>query len=180
MKTPPPIHHSPKAGMVETFPTGQVVYLAPLPLPTDLPAQDYGHAVGEVNNTYMDFGVGLPSVFAWQMGLGAPFWSVWFFGLFGPAIFWVLTVLDNGGVDRATMLSLQFMPYGFEVGLWGASASLTIYLYITFSHLAKYKTVVPTASTASAARSALCPTAKPSPSSCPGNRFPPGLCKPAR
>ena len=141
---PPPIHHSPTAGMVETFPTGQVMYLAPLPLPTALPAQDYGHAVGEVNDTYMDFGVGLPSVFGWQVTLGTPFWAIWFFGLFAPALFWLIGVLDGVGMERATEFSLAAMPQGFEVGLWGAAASLTIYLGVTFHHLAKYKEVVPT------------------------------------
>jgi hypothetical protein len=144
MTTPPPIHHNPTAGMVETFPTGQVVYLAPLPLPTDLPAQDYGHAVGEINNTYMDFGVGLPSVFAWQMGLGAPFWAVWFFGLFMPGFVWLLTTFDGGRVSLANAYLLQLIPEGLEIGSWGATAPLTIYLYITLSNLAKYKRVVPT------------------------------------
>src|SRR5690606_4382278 len=102
---PPPIHHAPHAGMVEHFPTGQVVYLAPLPLPTDLPAQDYGHAVGEVNNTYVDFGVGLPAVFGWQMTLGAPFWAIWFFGLFVPALDWLLSVMEGRGLGEAARIA---------------------------------------------------------------------------
>jgi len=69
---PPPINHDPYAGMLESFPTGLITYLAPLPLPTNLPAQDYGHAVGDVNDIYMDFGIGLPAVFGWQMTLGGP------------------------------------------------------------------------------------------------------------
>ena len=72
LNAPPPISREPYAGMIESFPSGQVIYLAPVPLPTDSPAQDYGNAVGEVNNTYMDFGLGLPAVFSWQAGLGGP------------------------------------------------------------------------------------------------------------
>ncbi|KFE44823.1 hypothetical protein IV02_28670, partial [Pseudomonas syringae] len=141
---PPPIHHAPHAGMVERFPTGQVVYLAPLPLPTDLPAQDYGHAVGEVNDTYLDFGVGLPPVFAWQMGLGTPFWVIWFMGLFAPALVWLLTLSNGLGFEQATQNALEFIPYGLEVGAWAALAPLAIYLFITFNHLDKYNEIVPT------------------------------------
>jgi hypothetical protein len=142
--TPPPIHHSPTAGMVESFPTGQVMYLAPLPLPTNLPAQDYGHAVGEVNDTYMDFGVGLPEVFGWQMIVGHPFGAIWFFGLFIPGFVWLLTTVDGVGLSRANDYLLQLIPQGLEIGGWGAAFGLTIYLGVTFHHLAKYKKVIPT------------------------------------
>ena len=141
---PPPIHHAPHAGLVEHFPTGKVVYLAPLPLPTDLPAQDYGHAVGEVNDTYLDFGVGLPSVFAWQMGLGTPFWAIWFFGLFAPALDWLWSILEGRGLEEATKITAILIPQGLEIGAWGALPPLIIFLVISFNHLAKYKEVVPT------------------------------------
>jgi hypothetical protein len=140
---PTPIHHAPNPGMVEVFPTGQVVYLAPLPLPTELPAQDYGHAVGEMNDTYLDFGVGLPSVFAWQMGLGTPFWGLWFFGLCAPALAWLLGIASGGTMNEATVFAMQVMPEGFEVGGWAAAATLALYLFITFNHLDKYHEVIP-------------------------------------
>ncbi len=130
--------------MQEAFPTGQITYLAPLPLPTDLPAQDYGQAVGEVNDAYLDFGVGLPPVFAWQMGLGGPFWAVWFFGLFFPALDWLLSIAEGRGLKQANEFSLQMIPGGLEMGGWAAAAALTIYLTITLHHLLKYKEVVPT------------------------------------
>ena len=141
---PPPIHHAPHAGMREAFPTGQVVYLAPLPLPTDLPAQDYGHAVGEVNDTHLDLGVGLPAVFAWQVGLGIPFGAIWCLGLALPTLVWLLTVLDGDGVELATEVAIQVMSYGFKVGGWAAAAALTLYLIITFNYLNKYNEVIPT------------------------------------
>ncbi|MEE3509685.1 hypothetical protein QN399_26205, partial [Pseudomonas sp. 10C3] len=57
LNAPPPISREPYAGMIENFPSGQVIYLAPVPLPTDMPAQDYGNAVGEVSDAHMDFGL---------------------------------------------------------------------------------------------------------------------------
>jgi len=141
---PPPINQAPRAGLLEAFPTGQVTYLAPLPLPTNLPAQDYGHAVGEVNDRYLDFGVGLPAVFGWQMTLGGPFWAIWFFGLFFPALDWLLSMAEGRGLEQATKFSLQMIPGGLEMGSWAAAAALTIFLGVTFHHLLKYKEVVPT------------------------------------
>ena len=130
--------------MLETFPTGQVVYLAPLPLPTDLPAQDYGNAVGGLNETYLDFGVGLPPAFAWQMGLGTPFWAIWFFGLFTPALDCLLSIAEGRGVEEATQIMMELIPLGLEMGGWLAAVTLTIYLFITFNHLNKYHEVIPT------------------------------------
>lgn len=141
---PPPINHAPHAGMLEAFPTGQITYLAPLPLPTDLPAQDYGGAVGEVNDTYLDFGVGLPAVFGWQMTLGGPLWAIWFFGLFASGLVWVMTVAEGNGTELATTLALDYMPFGLKVGGWLAAVTLTMYLGVAFHHLLKYKEIVPT------------------------------------
>ncbi|VVO48068.1 hypothetical protein PS847_00126 [Pseudomonas fluorescens] len=60
-----------KAGDVEPFPSGKITYLAPLPLPTPMPP--YGPHIGELNDVYMDFGLGQPQAFMWQMTLGGPF-----------------------------------------------------------------------------------------------------------
>ena len=143
-EAPPPIHHAPYAGMVERFPTGQVVYLAPLPLPTDLPAQDYGHAVGEVNETYLDFGVGLPAVFTWQMGLGAPFNFFCMCSFIFPGVILLLGLLLNDSLERIIQVQqAMFFPL-VNTGLGGAAFALFIYLVITFNHLDKYSEIVPT------------------------------------
>jgi len=60
-----------KAGDVEPFPSGKVTYLSPIPLPTLTPP--YGPHIGELNDVCMDFGLGKPEVFMWQMTLGGPF-----------------------------------------------------------------------------------------------------------
>ncbi|WP_186616673.1 hypothetical protein [Pseudomonas tensinigenes] len=60
-----------KAGDIEPFPSGNMTYLAPLPLPT--PTPPYGPHIGELNDIYMDFGLGSPQIFSWQMTLGGPF-----------------------------------------------------------------------------------------------------------
>ncbi|WP_426141569.1 hypothetical protein [Pseudomonas sp. DWP3-1-2] len=142
--TPPPIHRAPYAGMVEQFPTGQTVYLAPLPLPTDLPAQDYGHAVGEVNDTYLDFGVGLPPVFAWQMGLGGPFSFFCMCAFVLPVLSALVALVAGGGMNEAASFLSGTFSTIVNYSSWIAAAGLAYYVSITFHHLAKYKKVVPT------------------------------------
>ncbi|TBU76690.1 hypothetical protein DNK06_15470 [Pseudomonas daroniae] len=87
-----------RAGDVVGFPGGLVSYLAPLPLPTGQPAQDYAHAVGEVNDTYLDFGVGLPPVFGWQLTLGLPFGGWIMAVVLSPLLMLVGTPLLGGGL----------------------------------------------------------------------------------
>ncbi|MEO6680054.1 MAG: hypothetical protein ABIO21_22150 [Pseudomonas sp.] len=65
------LEQSRKAGDVEPFPSGKITYLAPLPLPTPIPP--HGPHIGELNEVYMDFGLGSPEVFSWQVVLGGPF-----------------------------------------------------------------------------------------------------------
>ncbi|MBV6821654.1 hypothetical protein KUF73_01805 [Pseudomonas sp. PD9R] len=66
----PHLEPSRKAGDIEPFPSGKITYLAPLPLPTPLPP--HGSHIGELNEVYMDFGLGSPQVFSWQVILGGP------------------------------------------------------------------------------------------------------------
>ena len=79
----------PIVGRSEPFPSGRLTFLSPRPLPTGLPPMDHGHAVGEVNNGYLDFGTGVTSVFGWQATLGIPLFCfllfAWCFRL--PAYF---------------------------------------------------------------------------------------------
>ncbi|MHC8319932.1 hypothetical protein ACYZT4_04390 [Pseudomonas sp. GB2N2] len=69
---PDPVPEQPRnAGDVEPFPSGRITYLAPLPLPTAMPP--HGPHIGELNDVYMDFGLGSPQIFSWQVILGGPF-----------------------------------------------------------------------------------------------------------
>jgi hypothetical protein len=141
---PPPIKHEPYAGMVENFPGGQIVYLAPGPLPTERLAQDYGNAVGEVNDTYMDFGLGMPTVFGWQTTVGLPIACFCLSALIGPFTFGLLEFGFNGNLKDSGVVILDFLPSGFQIGAWGGGAVLAMLLLISLNNLAKYETLVPT------------------------------------
>lgn len=45
-----------RAGDVESFPGGKVIYLSPTPLPTGAAHLGFNQAIGEVNGTYQNFG----------------------------------------------------------------------------------------------------------------------------
>jgi hypothetical protein len=132
------------AGDIETFPGGQISYLAPLPLPTGHPAQDYGHAVGEVNDTYLDFGVGLPHVFSWQVTVGLPF-MCWLLVVVGYPLFIALgTPLLGGSLADAYRLSAGVFSGFFEVGTLAALGFLLMALVMWFRHFNQRQQIIPT------------------------------------
>ncbi|TBU73827.1 hypothetical protein DNK06_20480 [Pseudomonas daroniae] len=126
------------------FPGGLVSYLAPLPLPTGQPAQDYAHAVGEVNDTYLDFGVGLPNVFAWQFQLGGPF-TIWIMSVvLSPLLMLVGTPLLGGGLTVAIELAVGIFELGITIGSGAAFLGFLLLLSAWWTHHIKYKKVIPT------------------------------------
>jgi hypothetical protein len=141
---PPPLHREPYAGMVENFPGGQVIYLAPGPLPTDMPAQDYGNAVGGVNDTYMDFGLGMPAVFGWQAGLGGSLSFFCMTAFLAPLIFGMMGLFIGEDFKSSINFTLDMIPSGLQYGASGAGVTLAIWIYVTLNQLAKRETLVPT------------------------------------
>lgn len=75
-----------RAGDVESFPGGKVIYLSPVPLPTGVAPLDFNQAIGEVNDAYLDFGGSLPTPFTWQFTLGGPFISFLMFVFLIPVL----------------------------------------------------------------------------------------------
>lgn len=134
----------PKAGDVSVFSGGRVSYLAPLPLPTGLPARDYAHAVGEVNDTYMDFGTGLPNVFAWQATLGGPF-TFWIMSVvLIPLLILLGTPLLGGSLTVARELAIGFFELVVGIGSIVALGTLSLGLGIWLNEDSKRQGIFPT------------------------------------
>jgi hypothetical protein len=140
----PPINHEPYAGMVESFPGGQVIYLSPAPLPTNRLAQDYGNAVGEVNGTYMDFGLGMPTVFSWQTKIGVPMAGFFSVAFLYPLMAALLGIVTDTSIETIIVIQQKILPDFFEIGAWGGGLTLALGLYIALNNLAKRETLVPT------------------------------------
>jgi hypothetical protein len=109
----PHLEQSRKAGDVEPFPSGRITYLAPLPLPTPLPP--HGPHIGELNEVYMDFGLGSPQVFMWQVTLGGPFTLVFMITFLFPLFTGFLGIVFGYGREAIwdSMTAIFHEGYGY-------------------------------------------------------------------
>ncbi|MCC4265891.1 hypothetical protein LL240_15740, partial [Oceanimonas baumannii] len=106
-----------QAGDSTTFAGGQVSYLAPMPLPTGQPAQDYVHAVGEVNDIYLSFGVGLPIVSGWQEPINL-FMTGWALLLvLSPLVVAFMTLLGGGDLKDIAEMAWGIFKEGARLGV---------------------------------------------------------------
>ncbi|WP_347929914.1 SoxR reducing system RseC family protein [Pseudomonas helvetica] len=127
----PHLEHSRKAGDVEPFPSGKITYIAPLPLPTPLPP--HGPHIGELNEVYMDFGLGSPEVFSWQVILGGPFSVAFMIAFLFPLITGCFGLIF--GYDLAYtwefVIDYFFAIYGYAIygGLFGLTIGLCVWLH---------------------------------------------------
>lgn len=134
----------PRAGRFEPFQSGRLTFLSPKPLPTGLPPVDHGHAVGEVNDGYLDFGAGATSVFGWQATLGIPFFCFLFTAFFVPVMgFLMFYWLGNGWPDGIHALQGVF-DITFWLGFWGGLFGFFLLSLPRWQAYAKLKNVVPT------------------------------------
>ncbi len=135
----PTIH---RAGDIAHFPSGQTIYLAPLPLPTD--ALPHSPHVSDLNDTYLDFGGGKPQVFSWQVTLGGPFTAAIFMLLGGPIIIALLGVsFGYGGSDINDAMQGVFTA-ALEPTICIFLFSLSIGLFVWIHNHNKYTKVIPT------------------------------------
>ncbi|RON88526.1 hypothetical protein [Pseudomonas fluorescens] len=131
-----------KAGDIETFPSGKTTYLAPLPLPTPMPP--YGPHIGELNDVYMDFGLGSPQVFSWQVVLGGPF-SVSFTVVFlFPLITGFLGVIFGYGQEFIWDSMVGIFEVACENILFTGPLMLLICLGVWHHNHKKRASIIPT------------------------------------
>ncbi len=140
---PPGLEQPHKAGDNIRFLGGLVRYLAPLPLPTGEPPQDYAHAIGDVNATCLSFGAGLPPVFGWQLNLGIPFFGgIVMPGLLFPILIAVLTLLIGGTLVDTWQMAAEVFEAGLKIGSFTALAVFALGLVIWWHNHLKHKTVI--------------------------------------
>ncbi len=141
--TPRGLDQPHKAGDSQSFPGGRVSYLAPLPLPTGEPPHDYAHAIGEVNDTYLSFGTGLPPVFGWQLRLGGPFFAgIVLPGLVYPPLIAVLIFLIGGSLSDTWRITVAVFEEGLRISSLIALAVIALGLTIWWRNHLKHKTVI--------------------------------------
>ncbi|MFJ2714534.1 hypothetical protein ACIOZM_27290 [Pseudomonas sp. NPDC087346] len=131
-----------KAGDIEPFTGGKITYLAPLPLPTPMPP--HGPHIGELNDVYMDFGLGSPQVFSWQVILGGPislsFTAVFLF----PLITGVMGIIFGYGQEAIWESMVGMFETGYESALITDPLILLIGLCVWHHNHKKRAHLIPT------------------------------------
>ncbi|WP_181381822.1 hypothetical protein [Pseudomonas prosekii] len=136
------VEQSRKAGDVEPFPSGRITYLAPLPLPTLIPP--HGPHIGELNDVYMDFGLGWPEVFSWQVAVGMPFSGTFMILFLFPLFTGFLGVIFGYNVDEIWDSMQGVFDAGYGYGLLAGATSLLIGLGVWRHNHKKRLTTFPT------------------------------------
>ncbi|TPG87474.1 hypothetical protein EAH74_02615 [Pseudomonas mandelii] len=138
----PHLGQSRKAGDVEPFPSGKITYLAPLPLPTPLPPN--GPHIGELNEVYMDFGLGSPEVFSWQVILGGPFTLACMFAFLFPLFSFFFGLVLGYEWLYSWEFAIDVFFAASELGLVAASLTLFIGLCVWLHNHNKRAEIIPT------------------------------------
>lgn len=82
------------AGDREPFPSGELTYLAPLPLPTQ--TIPYSPHISRIGDTYLEFGANEPKVFSYQIFLGGPLGITCLIALGLPLMICLVVILGGG------------------------------------------------------------------------------------
>ncbi|KPN91042.1 hypothetical protein AL066_12125 [Pseudomonas nunensis] len=138
----PHLEPSRNAGDIEPFPGGRITYLAPIPLPTLMPA--HGPHIGVLNDVFMDFGLEWPQIFSWQVILGGPLSVAFSVAFLLPLIGGFLFFLFGMGWDDITdaIQGVFLVSYG-NAALTG-TASLLIGLCVWHHNHKKRLQIIPT------------------------------------
>jgi hypothetical protein len=131
-----------RAGDVEPFPSGFTTYLAPLPLPTE--TSPHSPYVSALNDTYLDFGGGMPQVFAWQMTLGGPFTTASLLLFGGPITGALMTASLGYGWDDVWDMVQGIFLAALEPATWTYLLGLGVGLAVWLKAHSKYTEVIPT------------------------------------
>ncbi|WP_244900111.1 hypothetical protein [Oceanimonas baumannii] len=132
-----------QAGDRTTFAGGRVNYLAPMPLSTGEPGQDYAHAVGEINDTYLTFGVGLPQVFSWQLNIGGGIVGGVLLTMFStPLVISFMTMMMGASIVELKDIFWRIFEVTFVIG---SIVTITVWLLailVLYINRRKYKHVI--------------------------------------
>ncbi|MEB0097283.1 hypothetical protein [Pseudomonas sp. DC1.2] len=139
----PHLEQSRKAGDIEPFPSGKITYLAPLPLPTPMPPS--GPHIGELNEVYMDFGLGSPEVFSWQVILGLPFSGAFMIAFLIPLFSgFMFFVLGQSWDDIHDITTRMFIEEAYELALVTGLITLFIGLCVWLHNHNRRAEIIPT------------------------------------
>ena len=130
------------AGDIEYFPSGSLTYLAPLPLPTE--AAPYCPYLSGYNDTYLDFGGGMPNVFSYQVNLGGPFSCACLVAFGFPLMVGLLGLTVESGTEGLADFMWEFFLavriYAIQMWFVVSAICFAVWLY----HHKLFTKVIPT------------------------------------
>ena len=104
----------------------------------------YGPHIGELNDVYMDFGLGSPQVFMWQMTLGGPLSGTFMVAILFPLIGGLLFFLFGMGWDDISHAIEGIFHEAYGLALAAGFLSLSIGLAVWHHNHKKRSTLIPT------------------------------------
>ncbi|OYD21023.1 hypothetical protein B6S09_17885 [Oceanimonas baumannii] len=114
-----------------------------MPLSTGEPGQDYAHAVGEINDTYLTFGVGLPQVFSWQLNIGGGIVGGVLLTMFStPLVISFMTMMMGASIVELKDIFWRIFEVTFVIG---SIVTITVWLLailVLYINRRKYKHVI--------------------------------------
>lgn len=91
------VNDRPSAGDRKGFFGGSKRYLSPKPLPSGYPAIDFANIVAKVTPEILEVGLSRPSVFGWQLIIGAPLMLLFLINLVMPYSVYFMALLGGTG-----------------------------------------------------------------------------------
>ena len=130
-----------RAGDREPFPSGELTYLAPLPLPTQ--TIPYSPHISRIGDTYLEFGANEPKVFSYQIFLGGPLGITCLIALGLPLMMSLVVILIGSGEEAWYMLVATFRA-GLESALWFGLLLCSLFFCVWLHCHMLFTQVVPT------------------------------------
>lgn len=115
-----------QAGHSEPLPNGALTFLSPKPLPTGFAPIDHAHAVGDVQDHFLELGSGVPSAFSWHLTLGVPFWCFVFIAFLAPLGVATFGLLYGAEKARVAEVFWELSTHAWWFGVAGGGVALLV------------------------------------------------------
>ncbi|SHF37175.1 hypothetical protein SAMN02745148_02460 [Modicisalibacter ilicicola DSM 19980] len=136
----PELNQPRRAGDSERQSGSRITYLAPLPLPTGYPKRDYLKAIDEINDTWLDYGAGWPTVFGWQLILGGTVGLLLMCVAIIPLLMSAMTYSEAYPFMGELAINVDM---GITTAFWGGGALFLIALSVVFYAHQQRKSIIP-------------------------------------
>ncbi|RLK46396.1 hypothetical protein DFR31_2685 [Alkalispirillum mobile] len=137
----PDLSAQPRAGEIRPFPTGEALFLAPLPIPLGIRATDPNQFLVHMDDTCVDLDASRHTAQAHQIMIGMPFFIGVIFIALGIPLFTATVGLAYG--EPFWEITLEVAMGAVPYGLFGGTLSFLILLHAFFHRMKKTRRYTP-------------------------------------